>query len=192
MQWPGFGTLTASAIAHPEPVMAHRYFPQLRRAVVRASYTTDSFGRMLAMLGELGFDSEHPLRGVAGGVSPEEFIGHFLTSATFHESRVWHEVVEAEERLGAVERGSSGREGPSRWRGRRARIPFRRGTAMAGDIHRRRHCRLPGGDRSATTPWGACTGRVRCSATGGGMSERRTRDRGDQRPRYAGACFIRC
>lgn len=103
LEWPGFGRLTASAIAHPEPEMAHRYFPHLRRAVVRASYTTDSFGRMLSTLGELGFDSERPLGGAARGVSPEEFIGHFLTSATFHESRVWQEVVEAEERLGAVD-----------------------------------------------------------------------------------------
>jgi saccharopine dehydrogenase-like NADP-dependent oxidoreductase len=83
--------------------MAHRYFPDLRRAVVRASYTTDSFGRMLATLGELGFDSERPLGKAAGGVSPEEFIGHFLMSATFQQSRVWHQVLEAEERLGEVD-----------------------------------------------------------------------------------------
>jgi lysine 6-dehydrogenase len=103
VEWPGFGTLRASVIAHPEPVMAHPYFPDLRRAVVRASYTSDSFGQMLATLGELGFDSEEPLDAAAGGVSPEEFIGHFLSSAAFHESRVWREVVDTEERLGAVD-----------------------------------------------------------------------------------------
>jgi saccharopine dehydrogenase-like NADP-dependent oxidoreductase len=103
VDWPGFGTLTASVIAHPEPVMAHRYFPNLRRAVVRASYTSDSFAQMLATLGELGFDSEQPLDGAVGGVSPEEFIGHFLTSAAFQESRVWRDVVDAEERIGPVD-----------------------------------------------------------------------------------------
>jgi lysine 6-dehydrogenase len=103
LKWPGFGALTASAIAHPEPVMAHRYFPNLRRAVVRASYTSESFAQMLAMLGELGFDSEQPLGGVAGSVSPEEFIGHFLTSAAFQESQVWRDVVDAEKRLGDVD-----------------------------------------------------------------------------------------
>ncbi len=103
VEWPGFGTLTASVIAHPEPVMAHRYFPNLRRAVVRASYTSDSFAQMLATLGELGLDSEQPLGGAAGGVSPEEFIGHFLTSTAFQESRVWRDVVDAEERLGPVD-----------------------------------------------------------------------------------------
>ena len=103
VEWPGFGTLTASVIAHPEPVMAHRYFPDVRRAVVRASYTSGSFAQMLAALGELGFDSEQPLGGAAGGVSPEEFIGHFLTSPAFHESSVWRNVVDAEERLGPVD-----------------------------------------------------------------------------------------
>jgi lysine 6-dehydrogenase len=103
VQWPGFGRLTASAIAHPEPVMAHRYLPHLRRGVVRASYTSDSFARMLATLGELGFDSEGQLGGPAGEVSPEEFIGHFLTSSAFQESRVWQDVVDAEERLGDVD-----------------------------------------------------------------------------------------
>jgi saccharopine dehydrogenase-like NADP-dependent oxidoreductase len=103
VEWPGFGRLTASVIAHPEPVLAHRYLPHLRRAVVRASYTTDSFGRMLATLGELGFDSEQALGGPAGDLSPEEFIGQFLTSDVFQESRVWREVVDAEERLGDVD-----------------------------------------------------------------------------------------
>ncbi|WP_162240187.1 saccharopine dehydrogenase NADP-binding domain-containing protein [Rathayibacter sp. Leaf296] len=103
IDWGRYGRTSATTCTHPEPMLAHRYFPGIRRAVIRACYTEESFPRLLATLGNAGLGSEAPL--VVGGraIAPEIFIGEFLTSDAFTTSDVWRRVLAAEDDLGPVD-----------------------------------------------------------------------------------------
>jgi saccharopine dehydrogenase-like NADP-dependent oxidoreductase len=103
IEWPGVGTFPAVICAHPEPVMAQRYFPTLKEASIRACYTAPEFLDLLSRLGNANFGSDEEFDYRGQSIRPEWLIGDFLSSSAFKSSQVWSDVMAAEERYGEVD-----------------------------------------------------------------------------------------
>lgn len=103
IEWPGVGTFKAGVCAHPEPLMAQRYFPTLRRASIRGCYTAPAFLELLAFLGNANFGSDTTFTSAGLELRPDVLIGDFLGSDSFKASRIWDQVLTAEQEYGPVD-----------------------------------------------------------------------------------------